>query len=264
MVHYACIKSALTFIQPDATYFYYEYEPHGVWWELTKGLVTTIQIKSPKSIFGKRLKHAMHRADVIRLEKLLEHGGIYLDVDVLVVRDFSSLLNNRCVLGQEGVNGMNGLCNAVIVAERNASFIQRWYDSYTTFRGEEGYWNEHSVQIPQKLAIKHPAEVTVLDHKAFFWPLWNDAALSLLFRSNADINAPDAYAHHLWESKSWRFLEGLTIDDVRERDTNFNRLVRPFVADLPSGFGAPSFKQLLTSKAKRTVHKIRSGIQYRY
>ena len=33
------------------------------------------------------------------MEKLIEHGGIYMDIDVLSLKPFGDLLNNNCVVG---------------------------------------------------------------------------------------------------------------------------------------------------------------------
>ena len=43
----------------------------------------------------------------------------------------------------------------------------------------------HSVQLPAELAARHPAEVHVLPHTAFFWPDWHEAELKALFRESS-------------------------------------------------------------------------------
>src|SRR5690242_21674999 len=86
LVHFVCVKSAVERIRPDTTLLYFENEPEGPWWELTKTLVQPVKVTAPREVFGKPLIHPAHQADVMRLQKLLEHGGIYLDVDVLVHR----------------------------------------------------------------------------------------------------------------------------------------------------------------------------------
>ena len=40
------------------------------------------------------------------MQRLIEHGGIYLDADVLVHRDFDDLLGESVVLGREGDVGI--------------------------------------------------------------------------------------------------------------------------------------------------------------
>lgn len=260
LMHFACVKSAVLRIKPQYASLYYEYEPSGPWWDLTKSLIDIEKIVAPRQIFGRPLMHAAHRADIVRLQQILKHGGIYLDSDVLVVKDFQPLLAGDCVLGTEGIGERSGLCNAVILARENAPFIRRWLESYKSFRsiGHDAFWNEHSVRIPKQLASDFPNEVTVLDHKAFFWPLWSDEHLKWMFASTKDLNAQDAFAHHLWESYSWiEYLETLSIKRVRRVDTNFHRIVRPLIADLPEQFAAPSWHATSATRIRQTVTKAR-------
>jgi hypothetical protein len=174
LVHHVCLKSALARIAPDKAFFYYEFEPSGPWWELSRQLVTPVRIEAPREIFGRPLAHVAHRAGVVRLQKLIEHGGIYLDADVLVQRSFDDLLNHSTVLGQEGLDAGVGLADAVILAEPQSPFLCRWLNEYRSFRstGRDEFWNEHAVKLPLRLARAYPNEITVLPHTAFFWPLW--------------------------------------------------------------------------------------------
>jgi hypothetical protein len=214
---------------------------------------------APREIFGRPLVHAAHRADVVRLQQVLKHGGIYLDADVLVTKDFAPLLDASCVLGTEGADA-KGLCNAVILAEPNAPFLKHWMETYHSFRstGHDEFWNEHSVKMPKLLAAEHPDDITILDNKAFFWPLWTRDHLAWMFASTGDLEAPDAYAHHLWESRAWvEYLENLTVADVRAVDSNFHRLVRPLLADLPDNFAAVPWGARAKTTARRVILKMR-------
>src|SRR6476620_6963252 len=101
LVHYVCVKSAIERLRPDDVFFYYAFEPTGPWWELTRRLVNPVIVEELHEIFGRPLVHVAHRSDVVRLQKLIEYGGIYLDADVLVKRDFDNLLEHSAVLGQE-------------------------------------------------------------------------------------------------------------------------------------------------------------------
>src|SRR5262245_49217802 len=105
LVHYVCARSAVTVLRPGRAFPYSAYEPSGPWWEATRSLLEPVRIEAPTAIFGNPLLHPAHRADVVRLEKLIEHGGIYLDCDVLVRRDFGPLLFHSTVVGQEGEDG---------------------------------------------------------------------------------------------------------------------------------------------------------------
>jgi SAM-dependent methyltransferase len=245
LVHHVCLKSAIERIKPERVFFYYEFEPSGPWWALSRDLVTPVQISAPKEIFGRPLVHVAHRSDVVRLQKLIEQGGIYLDADVFVERSFDDLLNESTVLGSEGEGAEVGMANAVILAEPNAPFLNRWLAAYRSFRGNgrHEYWNEHSVRLPAVLAKAHPSEITVLPHTAFFWPSCSADHLEWIFNSNQPIALAGTFANHLWEGRSWKFLANLTPGEVRAKDTNFHRWAKPFVAELADEYGTPSLEQ---------------------
>ncbi len=239
LAHYVSIRSAIERIKPDDVFVYFQYEPDTVWWKEIQPQVTALKIDAPISIFGNSLRHPAHRADVVRLEKLIAHGGIYLDCDVLVQRSFDDLLSHSVVLGQQGKIANFGLANAIILAEPNAPFLLRWHKEYRTFRGDgDRHWDEHSVVLPLHLSRRFPQEVNVLPFDAFFYPLWTAAHVDWVFNSIQPIDLSRTYANHFWESRSWRYIDRLTPGDVRSIDTNFHRWARPYVADLADDFGA--------------------------
>jgi hypothetical protein len=244
LVHYVCVKSAIERIKPTEAYIYYEYEPTGVWWQETRKLLNPVKITAPREIFGNPLMHVAHRADLVRLEVLIRHGGIYLDADVLVHQGFDDLLDQSVLMGEEGVNAQWGLANAVILAEPCAEFLKRWHAEFRRFRsrGEDGYWSELSNQIPLGLSKLHPNEITVLPRTAFFWPLWTPEHLKLIYGPPSVERS--TLANHLWESKAWEpYLEHLTPGKVRRIDSNFHYWARPFVAEFADEYGAPSLHE---------------------
>jgi hypothetical protein len=261
LVHYACVKSAIERISPAQAFLYFEYQPRGPFWDLTTKIIECKKIIAPRTVFGNPLVHYAHRADVVRLEKLIEVGGIYLDCDVLVHRDFDDLLDNSVVLGQEGDTETLGLCNAVILAEPGARFLRRWYSRYKSFRskGWDLFWNEHSVKLPLRLTQTHPEELTILGPRAFFWPTADDQGLRRIFASNEPIPSKGVYANHLWESRAWSdYLRDLTPAHVRMVDSNFHSWVRPLVVDLPDNFGAPSLVARVVNRT-RTAQLAKKG-----
>jgi hypothetical protein len=242
LMHYACIASALAHIRPDRCVVAFVHEPDTPWWHRLRPRIEPRRITAPTEVFGNPLRHYAHQADVWRMRTLLEEGGIYLDADVLVVRDFAPLLDHAMVLGLQQDALGEGLCNAVMLAAPGAPFMQRWYDSYRSFRsrGRDQYWDEHSVRIPRQLAAEHGHEIAILPTSAFFTPNPSDAGIDRLFADPAPLCVPDAFAHHLWESNAWvPYIDGLTVAEVRGRDTAFHHLARPHLADLPDDFGVP-------------------------
>lgn len=238
LVHHACVMSAKRHIAPDEIFIHCGFEPSGPWWDLTRPHITLVHRPAPTEIFGRELLHVAHRAGVVRLQTLIEHGGIYMDADVLVHRGFDDLLDFSTVMGREGAQGEHGMADAVLVAERGAPFLSRWLDEYRWFRskGRDEYWAEHAVQVPARLAEEYPDDIHILPYTAFFWPLWTEPHIQWIYGSVEPI-PPGAYANHLWEARAWQYFEYLTPGMVRRRDSNFHRWLRPYVADLAPDYG---------------------------
>ena len=55
-------------------------------------------------------------------------------------------------------------------------------------KGGDEYWDEHSVQVPGRLAKQFPREVTILPYYAFFWPTFSSDDLAKLFASPEPID----------------------------------------------------------------------------
>ena len=252
LVHYLSVKSAVELNKPSAAYFHYQYEPEGEWWEKAKPLLTLNKVTAPESFMGRPLYHVAHKADVVRLQALKETGGIYLDLDTISVKPLTDLLNHSFVIGQElkpaytpknwrqrlkyklGLikvkDGATGLCNAVLLSEKNSDFVNLWLDEYKSFRstGRDKYWNEHSVQIPERLVAQHTEMITKLSPYAFHYPLYDAAGLKSMFDETKEF--PEAYLHHLWESFSWdNYLSQLTIERIRTEETTYNLIARKFL-----------------------------------
>ena len=222
--HYVAVRAAHTHLRPARLLFHCHHRPSGPWWTLAEPLVTVVVVDLPTEIFGRPLAHAAHRADVLRLQLLLAQGGIYLDLDVVVVRPLAPLLRagDAFVIGREGDDRLafgakfHGLCNAVMLARPNATFARRWLSEYASFGDTStarnrpwaaDAWSGHSVALPAALAAAHPSEVRVERHTAFFWPDWDEEPLRalLLYRDESHFRHRP-FAFHLWGSLGAPFV----------------------------------------------------------
>ena len=257
LAHYLSIKSAVEINNPSAAYFHFQYEPEGKWWEKAKPLLNLNKITAPDVFMGNKLYHVAHKADVIRLQALKETGGVYMDLDTISVKPLKELMDCSFAIGEElkpefipknwrqklkhnlrnSIRNKNekselttGLCNAVLMAEKNSEFVNKWLEEYRTFRskGRDKYWNEHSVIVPLRLAKENPHLIRKLSPYAFHFPLYNEAGLQSMFEKVTEF--PEAYIHHLWESFSWdKYLSKLTVDEIKLRDTTYNQIARRFL-----------------------------------
>ena len=181
-------------------------------------------MQPPTTIFGRPIRKFAHQADVLRLELLQQFGGVYLDLDVVLLRPLDVLLTSpqELVLAHEGISGSIGAGNALMLARSNASVLGEWYGRYHSF--SDHVWNGFSVRLPMEFAIKSPERVRALDYTAFYWPPWNPWGIAQLYRSQRCL-VRDQHAVHLWETKMWASLLGrLEPSQVASRATCFLRL----------------------------------------
>jgi mannosyltransferase OCH1-like enzyme len=105
LYRYLAIKSAYDVNKPDKIYFHYYYEPYGIWWDKIKPLLTLDKIDPPTEIYGNEIYHYAHKADIIRLQKLIKYGGIYLDIDTICLKSFNDLFEYDFVMGEQSNYG---------------------------------------------------------------------------------------------------------------------------------------------------------------
>lgn len=182
--HYLALQAANVHLKPSRILFHCHHLPQGAWWAEATSLVEVRHVEIPRTRSSTALVHAAHRADVLRLELLITYGGIYLDLDVVVLRPFTPFSGHEFAIAKEGDEshgGFHGLCNAVLISRPNASFARRWLAEYSTFGlNEADPWSGHSVQLPSKLAAARPSELVVLPYLTFFWPDWHEDELHQL------------------------------------------------------------------------------------
>ena len=266
IIRYLNVKSAYDVNKPDNIFYYYKHEPQGEWWDRALKYITPIKIEPPTEIFGNPVNHFAHQADVIRLQVLIEEGGIYLDSDVLCNKSFGPLLDiegekGDFIMSKEG-DGLHKLSNAIMLSKKGAEFPKTWLGRYTNFNDD--VWVEHSIELPYTLAEEFPNEITILGHKTFAWPLYHSEHLRWFFRNGVDYAKCDysdgivselggtlttdetfdeSYALHLWTGKSVtnEFVKDfpdnpmedwLTVENIRNIDTPFNKLARRFLEDI--------------------------------
>ena len=196
-VYYVAVLSCKVVNNPDKIYMYYHYEPKGHWWKKTKELCEPVFVEVPTRIGSKELKKTAHKSDVLRMMKLKEIGGVYLDMDTICVKPYANLLHNKFVIANEITeSGKNmGLCNAIMMTEPNGAFIIDWFNHYEQHFEPDG-WQEASTFLPMNLSTRHkPADVTVLQPTAWLLPSWEQT--DMIFERPNEIPG-ELIALHFW------------------------------------------------------------------
>ncbi|XP_046555638.1 uncharacterized protein LOC124264900 [Haliotis rubra] len=147
--------------------------------------------KEPTEIRGRRVQVAEHITDGVRLEAVMEFGGLYFDLDVMILKPLDPLLKFDVAMGYET---SRGLCNGIIIGTAWAEFFKIWHKEYKSFQDDQ--WNFHSVRTPGRLAKLYPNLVHT-EATSLHRPNWKE--LDKLYGVGKLYDwKKNNYACHLW------------------------------------------------------------------
>jgi hypothetical protein len=259
IVHYLCLKSCLEINKPDVLHFHCHHEPFGPLWDRIRSDITLHRV-SPEEFVAENSFYSAHQegrfikaggmdyahhSDFLRLKILLEHGGVYADMDTLFVNPLPVyLFDQQFVLGEErpverepGGAPMPSLCNALIMAAPGAEFARLWLKRmYQVF---DGTWNRHSCQEAARMWETATAPLYVAPEHFFYKHGWTPEGIHALFEG-LDADFSQVYSMHLWSHLWWdewrtdftTFCAGmLTEEHIRQVDTTYNVVARRYLPD---------------------------------
>lgn len=263
LLHYLAIESCRQVIQPERIFLYYQHLPYGVYWDMVRSQLSLVKIDPVPEVdqaeyddefVPERYRYA-HRADFIRLDALIENGGICADIDTLFLRPFpDDLYHHAFVIGREDAmpDELTGemkpsLCNALMMAEPGSSFAREWRQRMAC--ALNGTWSNHSCFLTQQLADEFPGSVHIEPKESFMGIPCTPEGLQA-FLEGDKLNLDNAYSVHLWQHLWWeeerqdfsRCHAGiLTLQHLHEHDSPLCRVARPFLPeiDLSSLAGLP-------------------------
>lgn len=133
-------------------------------------------------------------SDYVRLKVLLEHGGVYLDTDMELIKSISPLLDNRCFLGKEDDENINA---AIIGSIKEHPFIK------SCFELTRKTMSKNYVAIPKIInsVYRENKKNVTLYTKDFFYP-YNPFVSENKHLMYAHIK-DNTYSIHHW-SYSWK------------------------------------------------------------
>jgi len=229
LMHYFAVLSAIEKIRPEEIIFHHAHLPDNEFFNRVKHLMTMRKIETPEYYMGRKLEHFAHKADVVRMQILVNEGGIYMDLDTISVKSMDGILEHSFTIGLQGRERVQGLCNAVVLAAPGDPFINAWFKKYENFDAK--VWDQFSVRLPYMMWRAGGHSINVESYDRFHWPLWDDESLKLMFEQDNEF--PNAICHHLWESMSYKkyFLDvpfDQAISHIKESKSTYARLVRDY------------------------------------
>lgn len=210
--------------------FWTDHEPAGKYFAAIRGDVHIEPIESPVRVFGTPIPHPAHKCDWLRLQVLYRHGGIYLDMDTITVRDLGRLMTPPATMVAETANGETvGLCNAFIAAEAGSTFVRDWIERFRDFRsmGRDQYWNDPGKWAHQ--LYRAGAEVIAMPAMEFFKPDWTEDGIASMFDRVEEF--PHATGFHLWSAITRNRLQKLNETSYDATDCTFSRIVKSILED---------------------------------
>jgi FkbM family methyltransferase len=213
--HHRCILSMLVYMPEYEVRIYNAREPpaeNKYWTDIKAHPRVRIHTIDPPLYFdGFELKHFQYKADVARLEVLYEHGGVYLDIDMLIVRPFHEIFasGHSFYISEEregsGGRGSGALINAFLAAKPKNEFIKLWLNEFKSGL-RLGIWAHHIRDSNKQLIDAHPHythkyRIRVLDWKLFMPLHWQDTEAFIRSETVGGYDfPPESYGTHLWET----------------------------------------------------------------
>ena len=138
-------------------------------------------------------------ADYIRLYAVYNYGGIYMDMDVEVIKSFNDLLRNDYILGYEAAKGLEA---GVFGAPKKAPWVKEVLEYYTSkeFALPNGLYND----TPLPIIMDEVLNADYITNKKIV-PLPTDFLTAKSYKTGKITITPNTYTiHHFAGSwKSW-------------------------------------------------------------
>lgn len=136
---------------------------------------------------GLEISHIAHKSDFVRVQVLREYGGLYLDLDVYVLRDLKPLRESGfgAVCGREAGGMMTA---GAFMTKSQGKLISTWAEQMPKVfdKGWITHSNSLMTQIGEQM-IAEPRELLVLDEAALAPNHWTKEAAQELLEPHSDV-----------------------------------------------------------------------------
>src|SRR6218665_1554903 len=209
---YLSILSLIYVAEVDKVFIYGE-APKGFYWSLLENnnKIQIVRHAQIKMIYGKPIKSFVHMSDILRVEILKRYGGIYLDIDTIVVKPFpSEYFAYDAVVSLDGIPDWfipfpDIINNGVMIGKKDAKFWHVFQESMRDFMDDDYTYNglRRSYQIlerhPYLIRIEPHLQVMCYQFKCHptWWPGYRNRSLHHLSSKITFDWKNDTYVIHL-------------------------------------------------------------------
>lgn len=208
LINTCCVRAAHAVQKPDRIILWTDQGAP----EPIRDLVEVRAYDPPPFVGNQTLDYAQYRADLARLHILREHGGIYLDTDLLLIRPLHDLRSRDFVAG---IESDDAICGAALMAAPDTDFLGHWLEAFEHGLSR-GVWAYQCVNTPHEIACRRPDLITLL-HKDTFAPF--DFSRNWLFDEVQPSLPARTRGLHVWET-FWRDHLGHVDEAFMERSNS--------------------------------------------
>ena len=229
--HYLAIKSAHDILSSPVIFCHIASEPPtSEWWTRARALCShVLPARSITRIFGRPVLHAQHKSDILRLESLLMYGGLAVDLDVVVMKDWfaaeyrAQYLNVDMLLGyaqSEGKTWADNVDVGVIAARQGSWFLKEWYNAYRMFDARPQlvqHGNDVRVyrddvyafanSLAYRMALTRPHLITLAPAEQYGRPFGGEVEGGDKIYRDKEYSVDGMMALHLWQGEQERRRE---------------------------------------------------------
>jgi hypothetical protein len=252
LLHYVAVESCRRVLRPDEIRLHVHELPYGLYWDLARPLVTLVRIEPVPEVELsvpddlRPYAYARH-SDVVRLELLERHGGMYADIDTVFHTAVpQELWREEAVIGREdavkypdSASPEASLTNALIMSRPGAWFVEEW--KRRVISAMDNTWSAHSCRVATRLAGERPDRVRVEPQSRFspfdHTPSGLKALLEQPLRRGSLVDSSSVHLMaHLWWDRNRRDFVSFSAGDATEEhlrtaDTPLAQLARPYLPE---------------------------------
>ena len=163
-LEYMSMLSVYKIMKPEKIWVHSNGKINGKYWNLTQKwsgtAVEVIHTEKVTRLNRKKVRHFEHMADYTKLSQVLEHGGIAMDFDVIMI-NYTKLVKmqelSECVLVQEGTEIRISFFSCI----KGAPFMRAMVDSYHKDYRPGWWWFNwvyNAGQVPTELLTKQRSD----------------------------------------------------------------------------------------------------------
>jgi predicted O-methyltransferase YrrM len=199
--NYACIRSICKHMPDYVIYIHNDIEPDTFEWNELKQQKNIIikKINRIKMFDNYPVQYVQYEADILRLQILYEYGGIYMDMDIFILKNIDPLFNGSCIYYGREKEG--SLINCILCSEPKNELLLIFLNTLSNGL-RMNVWAYHIRDIPRILFEKYPFYkykygLHIFDNENFCPISWTEG---YLLNNSNHVYSENVYGIHLYET----------------------------------------------------------------